>query len=216
VNEPASNSKEDIAIFANHCVFMRSIYLHNQILFEASTHEDKERMSRTAPTFFGDINRVLVEYLILQVCKITDPARDFRKNDNHTIAFLLQHYDFSTDPATMERLAQLEADIQAFREKLLPARNKLISHSDREAILAGHALGGVLQSEWEDFWINLQEVVHTIYEKVLGMSFWLNCVAMLSDAHGLLKALKHSACFDKLMDGSDPALTQKCADLALS
>ena len=75
--------------------------------------------------------------MILQVCKITDAARDFRKNDNHTIAFLLQHYDFSGDPATTQRLAQLDARLQAFRQKLLPARNKFISHSDRDAILAG-------------------------------------------------------------------------------
>jgi len=89
--------------------------------------------------------------MILQVCKITDPAQDFRKNDNHTIAFLLQHYDFSADPATMQRLAQCDGRLQAFRQKLLPARNKLISHSDRGAVLAGQALGGAPQNEWDEF-----------------------------------------------------------------
>jgi hypothetical protein len=216
VNQPPVNPNEDIAIFANHCVIMRSIYLHAKILFEDSTDEDKARMSRAAPTFFGDINRMFVEYMILQVCKITDPAQDFRKNDNHTIAFLLQHYDFSADPATIQRLAQLDARLQAFREKLLPARNKLISHSDRDAILAGQALGGAPQSAWEEFWLDLQDVVCIIYEKVFGTTFYINGVAMLSDADGLLKALKHGACFDQLLDGGDPALTRRCADLALS
>jgi len=151
VNQPPVNPNEDIAIFANHCVFMRSIYLHGKILFEASTDEDNARMLRVAPTFFGDINKMFVEYMILQVCKITDPAQDFRKNDNHTIAFLLQHYDFSADPATMQRLAQCDGRLQAFRQKLLPARNKLISHSDRGAVLAGQALGGAPQNEWDEF-----------------------------------------------------------------
>jgi AbiU2 len=151
MNQPPENPKEDIAIFAEHCVFMRSVYRHGRILFEASTDEDKARMTRAAPVFFGDLNRMSVEYMILQVCKITDPARDFRKNDNHTIAFLLRHYDFSADPATIRQLAQLDARLQAFREKLLPARNKLISHSDRGAILAGQALGGAPQSEWMSF-----------------------------------------------------------------
>lgn len=211
-----TNPEEDIAIFANHCVFMRSIYLHGKILFEASTDEDKARMSRAAPTFFGDINKLFVEYMILQVCKITDKAQDFRKNDNHTIAFLLQHYDFSADPATMQRLAQLDDRLQAFRQKLLPARNKLISHSDRDAILAGQALGGAPQSEWDEFWLNLQDIVCIIYEKVFDKPFYINGVAMLSDADGLLKALKHGACFDQLLDGSDPTLIRRCADLALS
>jgi hypothetical protein len=109
MNQPPVNPNEDIVIFANHCVLMRSIYLHGKTLFEFSTDEDKARMSRAAPVFFGDLNKMFVEHIILQVCKITDPAQDFRKNDNQTIAFLLQHYDFSGDPAAMQRLAQLDA-----------------------------------------------------------------------------------------------------------
>jgi hypothetical protein len=76
---------------------------------------------------------MFVEYMILQACKITDSAQDFRKNDNHTMAF----------------------------------------------------------------------------------PFYINGVARLSDADGLLKALKHGACFDQLLDDSDPALTRRCTDLAL-
>jgi hypothetical protein len=48
VNQPLVNPNEDIAIFANHCIFIRSIYLHGKILFEASTDEDKARMSLAA------------------------------------------------------------------------------------------------------------------------------------------------------------------------
>src|SRR5271166_3131119 len=90
---PTANPDEDIAIFAENCVFMRSIYLHGQTLFDRSTADDKDRMARTANTLFGDLSRMFVEYMILQVCKITDPAKDARNNDNHTVAFLLQHYD---------------------------------------------------------------------------------------------------------------------------
>jgi hypothetical protein len=213
IRDAAAN--EDIAIFADHCVFIRSVYLHGKILFESSSDEDKARMTRAAPIFFGDINKMFVEYMILQVCKITDPAQDSRKMDNHTIAFLLQHYDFSGDSATMQRLALLDANLKAFRQKLLPARNKLISHADRDAILAGQVLGGVLKSEWDEFWLNLQDLICIIYEKVLGTRFYINGVAMLSDAHGLLSALKHGACFDQLLGGNDLALSRRCADLAL-
>jgi hypothetical protein len=103
------------------------------------------------------------------------------------------------DPATMQRLAQYDGRLQAFRQKLLPARNKLISHSDRGAVLAGQALGGAPQNEWDEFWLNLQDVVCIVYEKVFGTPFYINGVAMLSDAHGLLKALKHGACFDHVV-----------------
>lgn len=203
----------DIVIFAENCVFMRSIHLHERTLFELSSAHDKDRMARTANTLFGDLNRMFVEYMILQVCKITDPAKDARNNDNHTVAFLLQHCDFGDDPATTKRLANLADRLHAFRKKLIEARNKVISHADREAIRAGLPLGAAPDADWNKFWLDLQDLVCIIYEKVLGAPFYVNGVAMLSDADGLLKALKHADCFNELL--KDPALTQRCADLAL-
>src|SRR5215472_6041638 len=159
---------EDIEIFANYCVFMRSIYLHARELFETSSAEDKALMRITADIFFCDLNRVLNEYVILQVCKITDPARDIRNNDNHTIAFLLEHYDFSNDPPMLKRLTKLHASMQEFRQKILPARHKLISHLDRDAILAGRPLGDATDEEWNQFWLDLQEFIYIVHRKVTG------------------------------------------------
>src|ERR1700730_13819555 len=181
---------QDIEIFANYCVFMRSIYLHARELFETSSAGDKALMRRTAGTFFGDLNRVLNEYVILQVCKITDPARDKRNNDNHTIAFLLEHYDFSSEPSILEALEKLQASMRAFREKLLPARNKLISHLDRDAILAGSPLGAVSDQEWSQFWRDLERFIYLVHRKVVGSPFYLSGVAGQSDAGDLLKALR--------------------------
>jgi hypothetical protein len=72
------DSRDDIAIFIDTCVFARSTYLHGIALFDQSTDRDKQRMSRTAGTLFGDLSLVIKEYVILQVCKMTDPARDVR------------------------------------------------------------------------------------------------------------------------------------------
>jgi hypothetical protein len=58
---------------------------------------------------------------------------------------------------------------------------------------ATHALGGVADNEWDVFWLNLQEFVHIIYQKIAGESLYINGVSGLSDAHSLLKALKQSA-----------------------
>ena len=153
---------------------------------------------------------------MLQVCKITDPARDPRKNDNHTIAFLLEHSDFSSDPLTLKRLSDLHDKLLAFRKKLLPARNKLISHSDRDSILAGLQLGAASDEEWNQFWLDLQDVICIMRKKAMGgPPFYLNAVAMLSDADALLKALRHSSYFGQLLDDPDPAVRAKCAKLAL-
>ena len=207
------NSGDDISIFIDNCVFARSVYLHGLALFEQSTDRDKQRMSSTAGTLFGDLWQVIGEYVILQVCKMTDSARDFRGNDNHTVAFLLQHYDFSSDPGLQERLTSLRAQLEAFGAKLRPARNKLISHADRRARLEGKPLGGVAEGDWDQFWLDLQDFVCLIHRRIHGFPFYVNGVAMLTDADGLLKALKHAECFNELL--RDRSLTQRCADLAL-
>jgi hypothetical protein len=200
---------EDIIAFANTCAFMRSIYLHGRMLFEHSDNDERDRMHRIAPVFFGDLNRIFVEYIILQVCKITDPAK-MHGNENHTIAFLLQHYGLDSD----QRLKDVEARIVVFRKKLLPARHKRIAHSDRSAAFSKEAYGAAPQEDWNQFWLDLQDLVDVIHRKVVGTSFLINGVSMLSDVNGLHKALNHSKCFRKL--ASDPALSRRCLDLTLS
>jgi hypothetical protein len=216
MNSGTPQSAEDIKAFADHCVFMRSVYLHGCILFETSTVAEKGMMERAATGFFGDLNRVLIEYMIQQICKITDPASDIRKNENHTVEFLLQHYNFSSEPETVEKLQNLNIKLKSFRAKLLPARHKFIAHADRAAILDGRILGAAPKGDWDQFWIDLQDLVSTIHKVIVGSPFEINSVAMLSDADGLLNALKHGVCFDQLMHDTDPVITRKCADLALT
>jgi hypothetical protein len=205
---------EDIVIFANHCVFVCSVYLHGETLFHYSSNDDKGRMWRAAPVLFGDLNRMFNEYVILQVCKITDPAKDFRKNDNHTVAFLLQHYDLGSDPAVEQRLKLLADQLHGFRKQIEPARNKFISHADRSAILAGAALRAAAPGAWQGFWRDLEEFVSIVFEKVVGETFRITEVGMASEAEGLLKALKHAECFDELI--ADRTLTRRCVDLVLT
>jgi HEPN superfamily AbiU2-like protein len=146
-------------------------------------------MGATAGMFFGDLNQMLKEYIILRGCKITDPAHDVHNNDNHTIAFLLERYDFSSDPSISKRLTDLLASMRAFRDKLRSARNKLISRLDRDTILAGRPLGVATDEDWNQFWLDLQDFVCIVHRKVIGLPFYLNGVAR-SDAGDLLKALK--------------------------
>ena len=79
--------------------------------------------------------------------------------------------------------------MEAFGKKLLAARNKLIAHLDRAAILAARPLGAATDDEWNQFWLDLQEFIYIVHRKVTGSSFYLNGVAGRSDAGDLLKAL---------------------------
>jgi hypothetical protein len=80
--------------------------------------------------------------------------------------------------------------------------------------MVGLSLGSVADADWKSFWLELQELVGIIHEMVVGTPFQINDVGMLSDADGLLKALKHAECFEQLAHEGDAQLTHRCADLA--
>ena len=140
-------TKDDVAIFADYAVYVRSVYMHGRTLYEISDDADKAIMAGVAPVFFGDLNKVLIEYVILQVCKITDPARDIRGNENHTTGFFVAAADFSSEPDKGRRLVVLHASMQRLREKLKPARDKVISHLDRNAALSKPIMGAASKDE---------------------------------------------------------------------
>jgi hypothetical protein len=205
------NADDDITAFAHHCAYMRSVFLHGKILFEESSAEARQRMSGAAQILFGDLNRILVEYIILQACRITDAAKDMKGNDNLTIPFLMKKYNLSGDAAKQKRVVELAASIDAFRQKLLPARHKRIAHADRAAAHDVASYGKATNDEWNGFWAELRELVSTFYECVHGGPFDIDG-GLMSDADGLLKALKGDACFQSLM-GDSPQMARRCADI---
>lgn len=206
-------SAQDVEAFCNFCVSLRSTFRHFQILFPDDRDLRRELLQSIAPTFFGDINLLLIEHLILQICKITDPEESFGRK-NLTVKFLINNSDFSAAPGELDRLKPLGDRMHIFRAKIVPARNRLIGHLDRHSVLDGKALGDADKSEWDQFWLDLQDFLHILHKRYVDPAghFHLNGVGYLSDADSVVKALKESTYFHTLM--SDNPLTQKCADVA--
>jgi hypothetical protein len=204
----------DIELFATDCVFMRSVYRHRDELYEKSNDAEIALMERTASLFFGDLSEVFRVYLILGVCRMTDPANQ-GKHQNLSVEFLLQHHeqDFSSEPNIGNQLKEISDKIIAFGKKLRPVRDKLIAHSDRDTIKAGVPLGGRPKEEWQQYWLDLQAFVNIIYKKVTGIpNFYINGTGT-SDADAVLRALKNSSYFFALVTHSDPAVRKACSDL---
>jgi hypothetical protein len=130
------------------------------------------------------------------------------------VKFLINNSDFSTAPGELNKLKQLGDGMRAFRAKLVSARNRFVGHLDRHSVHDGKALGGTDKSEWDQFWLDLQDFLHIVHKHYIdpGGHFYLNGVGYLSDADSLVKALKESTYFHTLL--SDRAITRKCADVA--
>jgi AbiU2 len=185
-------TEDDVHAFLNICGDMRAAYMHYRELFEPGDPQHSI-FSEISPIFFYDINRILLRYLIVEVCKLADPARDFRRNENLSGEFFLNRADFSTDQAAFDKLKYRGTAIREFGKKLKPARDKLISHSDRTTILRGiKGLGGADTDEWTKFWLNVQDFVKLLCERYLGQTIYINGGAN-SDAGQLVETLRRVA-----------------------
>lgn len=206
--------KDEIEAMTNFCVHLRSVFRHYEILFEEGELR-RTLLHRTAPVFFGDLNQLLIEQLVLQICRLTDPPVTMGRT-NLTIDYVIREADFSGAPEDHARVSALRDRIHQFRSKILPARNRLIGHLDLVAAMAGQPLGPASDAEWAQFWDDLEQFLHLVYTRYVdpGGHFMLNDVGMISDADSLVKALKESTYFHRALN--DHSLTQRLADIGFN
>jgi hypothetical protein len=211
---PRPVTRRDVKKFVDHCVILRAFWTHYQTLFEGSGLK-RELLQSTAHKFFHDLNLMLIEHLILQICKLTDPESTMGRR-NLTLQFLTKNGDFSASPRELAKLKKIVGRIDAFRKRLLPARNKLISHLDLDAALGRKSLGGASIAAWRKFWLDLQDFVTIVHKRYVDARspFYLNGVGMMSDADQLVRALQESTYFRALLD--DKTITIKALDVAYS
>jgi hypothetical protein len=206
--------KADVEALCNFCIRLRAHWRHFQILYER-TELERELLERTAQNFFGDLNHLLIEHLILQICKITDEAKT-GAHENLTVKFLIEKTIPFAASEEVKALNSLSGSIHAFRAKIVSARNKYIGHLDRASVLEGKPLGQASPAEWNQFWLDLQEFLHIMHKRYVDPNsvFYLNGVIGLSDAEALIDALRESTFYQILEN--DKSTMQKCVDVATS
>jgi hypothetical protein len=187
--------------------------MHNHILFDASPLK-REMLQSAAPTFFNDMNQLIIEHLILQICKITD-GEFTGKYRNLTIHFLVNNATLAT-PRDLRKLKAITSRLAKFRKRIESARNKLIGHLDLDAAHARKSFGRASTKGWLQFWHDLQDfltLMHRLYLRP-RTDFYLNGVAQLSDAENLVKAMQESTYFRATLD--EKSLTRTVADIAFN
>ncbi len=205
---------DEVKTVTRYCVHLRSVWRHYQILFEEGGLRRK-LLHRIAPVFFGDLNQVLIEQLVLQICKLTDCEKTIGRN-NLTVDYLVNNADFSDTPDELVKIKTLRDSIHQFRSTILPARNRLISHMDRDAVMAGVSLGAASEADWLRFWEDLDEFLYIVHGRFVdpGGHFRLNDVGMISDADSAVKALKESTYFQAALGANE--LPQGLSEIAFS
>jgi hypothetical protein len=161
---------------------------------------------------FADVGQALSEMMIIAGCRITDAANS-GGNENFTVELFAN--SFASDPGTYKQLDALHQRMKKLRTKILPARNKLGAHADRDVIRKGKVLGQAGFEDWEDFWSALKHFVRIINEKTTGKPFEIDAGGVFGDAEMLLKALRQGQHFETLLNGSDKAVADACLKVAV-
>jgi hypothetical protein len=208
-------AKEFVERFCDHVHWLVRVRYIYTVLFEEEQPSNLLLMQKTASSFFADLNRILLEYLLLECAKITDPA-ETRGDENFTVDFLVNNIQWPTDVVILNGLVSLptkDKDIlkelkslqtitENFRKYIKPARNKLIAHLDMKTVLSGAALGGFPVGEDQKFLDALQKICNITHEACFGTIYGDMIPISSGDVICLTKTLRYAVAFDEALSES--------------
>lgn len=164
--------EEEFETFFNIAWQARHMFRMYCKLYEES--EDRiNLLKKSASEFFGDLQKMWYEQVLLDICKLTDPC----KGGNLTINYFLCKCSDKFSDDEIKRIKNLSTQSVLLKKARLP-RNKLIAHIDRKATMNGKPLGGLSDEELksgrqmyqmiEQFYDDLQEIVNVVSSKIYG------------------------------------------------
>jgi hypothetical protein len=174
--------------FREQCIWLRCCYNSYVTLFE-SGHETLDLLHRSAGIFFHDINIIFIEYILLQICKITDPAVTQGK-ENLTIEYFNRRLRCKMG----HEISCYSEKIHNYRRIIGKARNKRISHLDKISALSGKNLGEHAEDDVYMFFDNLQKYVDAVGCIVGEGPLDFTTTAGPGDAEDLLIKLRQLDC----------------------
>ena len=183
--------------FCNQVVWFRAVHNIYKELYE--NEEADILMERTAQSFFIDINMILLNYILLEFVKITDPAIT-KWQEHFTIDNLIESIDWPQD--VQQKLKSLNDKTKTFRSYTIKARNKLLAHNDKDVFLTNKILGEFPKGEDETFLKTLEDICDITHTACFNSIFGHISVAMHGDVLDLKKTLKKALVFDKLFSES--------------
>lgn len=151
----------DVAIkFCKLCDWTYECWLTHQRLFDEN--DRKKKTIAKAQYFTARLSIITQEYVLLQICKLHDPARQ-GNSLNITIDYILQFGDWGSDK---KKIQDIVSRLNTLFEKIKSARNKVLCHNDFKALMEEEAtLGDFPNGLDKEYFYALQELVNEVHGK---------------------------------------------------
>ncbi len=185
-----SELENAFTMLREQAIILRQTFDTFNFLFSSGPEADSI-LTKSAAWFFHDLNRMMVEYLILLICRLTDPPETAGKT-NLTIPWMTKAIceDHCLGQDIKLEIQRLEKCILDYRTLLKPARNKIVSHIDRETYVFQRVIGGHSEKEMRNFFDNLSKYFEEAGNAIgIGPLDFTNS-ACQGDVHDLLKVLR--------------------------
>jgi hypothetical protein len=153
--------------------------------------DQRHLLEEVAPDFFRGALRMMRDSLLLQFCRITDPAGSGKRR-NLTSNTLLEVIPWPPDVRT--RLKEINNRMMQFRKYNEPAISKRGAHIDLKSEIEQLTLGGFPEGADKQFLMDLEEFLSIAYQHVrMPLSLRL---PVANGAHQLVGRLLKSRLYD--------------------
>ena len=186
--------------FCERVIWLRVIHRIYEELF--ADVDSQKMMEKTAPSFFQDLNNVVVDYLLLQFAKITDPAVTDGK-ENLTVDYLVNTIQWTEE--WKKQLIPLRNRAMELRPYLKDGRHKILAHSDLKTAITGEEMGGFPKGKDKEFLDALENLCNLAYKGCFSSVFGKISVGTAGDVLDFKNVLQKALAFDKALAeaGSD-------------
>jgi hypothetical protein len=115
-------------------------------------------------SFLKRLNVITQEYGLQQIAKLHD-----RGSQSLTVDYIVRSGKW--DEPTRAKLDALAANLRVLADMIRPARDKVLAHSDRKAVLDGGVLGEFPPDADVEYFRSLQELVNVVHDATIGGEF---------------------------------------------
>lgn len=145
--------------FCELCNWAYECWLTHKGLFDEN--DRTERTIGKAKNFTERLSIITHEYILLQICKLHDPAIQ-GGSVNITIDYIARFGEWGSNA---ERIHGIVSRLTTLFEKVKSARNKVLAHNDLETLMNEAVLGKFPQGLDNEYFSALQEFVNEVNGK---------------------------------------------------
>ena len=170
-------------------IWLRTCFNTYDALFESGP-ETENLLRRTAPLFFQELNVVLIEYAILQASRITE-GPSFGKRKNLSVAHMNEL--LAACHLLTEEIEDASNRVRAYGDLIAEARNRVISHADKETIASQFPTSTHMRSDVDRFLADIQEYSDMVGVTVGEGPLDFSATSGPGDVYDLLRLLRSAA-----------------------